>query len=101
MLERQAVCRAFDRAWAKTGKRMAARMAIIAITTSSSIRVKPALGAWRLALGEDRWRSESVGLRLTRMTPTPLSHGIVDRDLLPRTSRDLSIPFTSDSRFSC
>src|SRR5579872_5995042 len=28
-------------AWAKTGKRMAARIAIIAITTSSSISVKP------------------------------------------------------------
>src|SRR5579871_6537137 len=40
-LERQEVCRAFSRAWAKTGKRMAARIAIMAITTSSSIRVKP------------------------------------------------------------
>src|SRR2546426_1028590 len=33
--------RAFSRAWANTGKRIAARMAMIAITTSSSIRVKP------------------------------------------------------------
>src|SRR5215204_3689004 len=33
--------RALSRAWAKTGKRMAARTAMIAITTSSSIRVKP------------------------------------------------------------
>src|SRR5262245_3034145 len=40
-LLRQAVARAFSRAWAKTGKRMAARIAMIAITTSSSIRVKP------------------------------------------------------------
>src|SRR5438094_1363044 len=39
-LEMQLVVRPFSRAWAKTGKRMAARMAIIAITTSSSIRVK-------------------------------------------------------------
>src|SRR5437879_6300294 len=39
MLERQAVIRAFSLAWAKTGKRMAARMAIMAITTSNSIRV--------------------------------------------------------------
>src|SRR6266487_3475693 len=37
----QAVCRAFSRAWAKTGNRIAARIAMIAITTSSSIRVKP------------------------------------------------------------
>src|SRR5438552_8332112 len=37
----QATWRAFSRAWAKTGKRMAARIAIIAITTRSSIRVKP------------------------------------------------------------
>src|SRR5262245_55448500 len=33
--------RAFSHAWAKTGKRIAARMAMIAITTSSSIRVNP------------------------------------------------------------
>src|SRR5437667_1843409 len=43
MLERHEVCRAFSRAWAKTGKRMAARIAIMAMTTSSSISVK-ALG---------------------------------------------------------
>src|ERR1051326_3538718 len=41
MLLKQAVWRAFSRAWAKTGKRIAAKMAMIAITTSSSIRVKP------------------------------------------------------------
>src|SRR6266852_2372685 len=39
--ERQAVCRAFSRAWAKTGNKMAASIAIIAITTSNSIKVKP------------------------------------------------------------
>src|SRR5436309_1846412 len=38
--ERQDAERAFSRAWAKTGKRIAARMAMIAITTRSSIRVK-------------------------------------------------------------
>src|SRR5687768_9352007 len=43
MLERQLVMRAFSRACANTGKRMAASMAMIAITTSSSIRVKPRL----------------------------------------------------------
>src|SRR5438270_117976 len=36
------VCLAFSRAWAKTEKRIAARMAIMAITTSSSMSVKPA-----------------------------------------------------------
>jgi hypothetical protein len=41
MFEAQDVCRAFSRTFAKTGKRMAARMAIIAITTSNSINVKP------------------------------------------------------------
>src|SRR5881628_3869539 len=41
MFDMQAARRAFSRAWAKTGKRMAARIAIIAITTRSSIRVKP------------------------------------------------------------
>src|SRR5216683_2906847 len=43
LLERQVVWRALSRAWAKTGKRIAARMAMIAMTTSSSIRVKPRL----------------------------------------------------------
>src|SRR5579883_3104721 len=43
MLERQEMERAFSRACAKTGKRIAARIAIMAITTSSSIRVKPIL----------------------------------------------------------
>jgi hypothetical protein len=33
--------RAFSLAWAKTGKRIAARIAIIAMTTSNSIRVNP------------------------------------------------------------
>src|SRR5881396_1749884 len=41
MLERQVAWRALSRAWAKTGKRMAARMAMMAITTRSSISVKP------------------------------------------------------------
>src|SRR6266511_542103 len=36
-------CRAFSRAWAKTGKRMAARMAMMAMTTSNSMSVKPLL----------------------------------------------------------
>src|SRR5579884_1101993 len=40
-LDRQEVARAFSRASAKTGKRMAARIAIIAMTTRSSIRVNP------------------------------------------------------------
>src|SRR5437660_5469000 len=42
-LLRQVVWRAFSRAWAKTGKRIAARIAIMAITTSSSMRVNPLL----------------------------------------------------------
>src|SRR5881396_3644962 len=39
LLERQVVARAFSRACAKTGKRIAARIAIIAMTTSNSISV--------------------------------------------------------------
>jgi hypothetical protein len=39
-LERQVVVRAFSRAWANTGKRIAARIAIMAMTTRSSIKVK-------------------------------------------------------------
>src|SRR5689334_15418718 len=43
VFERQLAWRAFSRACANTGKRMDARIAIIAITTRSSIRVKPRL----------------------------------------------------------
>src|SRR3954452_7992232 len=39
----QEIERAFARAWAKTGKRIAARMAMIAMTTSNSIRVNARL----------------------------------------------------------
>src|SRR5437763_295856 len=41
MLLAQLVWRAFSLAWAKTGKRIAARMAMTAITTNSSISVNP------------------------------------------------------------
>src|SRR5438094_6801463 len=41
MLERHVVWRALSRAWANTGKRIAAKMAMIAITTRSSISVNP------------------------------------------------------------
>src|SRR5207249_3894311 len=37
----QEMARALSRAWAKTGKRIAAKMAMIAITTRSSMSVKP------------------------------------------------------------
>src|SRR5579859_2182594 len=42
--DRQTVLRACSRAWAKTGNRIAARIAIIAMTTSNSIKVNPLLG---------------------------------------------------------
>jgi len=35
------VCRAFSRTWAKTGKSRTARIARMAITTKSSMRVNP------------------------------------------------------------
>jgi hypothetical protein len=41
MLLKQLVWRAFSRALAKTGKRIAARIAMIAMTTNSSMSVKP------------------------------------------------------------
>jgi len=41
MFDRHEACRAFSRALAKTGNKIAARIAIIAITTSNSMRVKP------------------------------------------------------------
>jgi len=39
--EVQVVCRAFSRAFENTGNKIAAKIAIIAITTKSSIRVNP------------------------------------------------------------
>src|SRR2546421_1349978 len=39
-LDRQEIARAFSRAWTKTGNRIAVRIAMMAMTTSSSIRVK-------------------------------------------------------------
>ena len=39
---KQVACRALALAWLNTGNRIAARIAIIAITTSNSISVKPA-----------------------------------------------------------
>src|ERR1051326_1684930 len=44
--DRHAALRAFSRAWAKTGKRIAARIAMMATTTSSSINVKPRTRRW-------------------------------------------------------
>jgi hypothetical protein len=41
MFDWQLACRAFPLALANTGKRIAARIAMIAITTSSSISVNP------------------------------------------------------------
>src|SRR5438445_170871 len=51
-LFRQADLRAASRALAKTGKRMAARMAMMAMTTSSSISVKPRFRTRDLLSGE-------------------------------------------------
>src|SRR5262245_7135281 len=48
MLDMQALMRALSRAWAKTGKRRAAMMAMIAITTSSSISVNAGFRAWHI-----------------------------------------------------
>jgi hypothetical protein len=48
VLERQAERRAFSRARANTGNKIEARIAIIAITTSNSMRVNPLLGTGEL-----------------------------------------------------
>ena len=45
----QEVCRAFSRTRAKTGNRIAARMAMIAITIISSIKVNPRIAAFMTA----------------------------------------------------
>src|SRR5579871_5958014 len=53
MLETQEMVRACSRALAKTGNRIAARIAMIAITTSSSISVKPDLREQGLLVSMD------------------------------------------------
>src|SRR5438093_13010489 len=85
--ERQAACRAFSRAWAKTGNKMAARIAMMAITTSSSIRVNAGLRARciRVLLGSkdscpggalllEQWTA-IFGLELPSIRPG--GHGVI------------------------
>jgi hypothetical protein len=67
MLLKQEVCRAFSLAAAKTGNKIAARIAMIAITTSSSIRVKARRdrgddGAARNIFGNDITTSSSLAM---------------------------------------
>jgi hypothetical protein len=52
MFDKQEDRRAFSRALAKTGNRMAARIAIIAMTTRSSMSVNPFLFIFYLPLSE-------------------------------------------------
>src|ERR1044071_3613552 len=52
MLLRQYVCCALPLAFAKTGKSIAARIAMIEMTTNSSISVKPPTGCERSALDD-------------------------------------------------
>src|SRR5258708_2198578 len=63
----QVACRAFSRACAKTGKRIAARIAIMAITTRSSMRGK-ARSNLNLDLTPFRQTGLRVRVRLTRDT---------------------------------
>src|SRR5688572_23480150 len=70
--DRQPVARAFSRAWAKTGKRIAARMAMIAITTSNSIKVKPRACGLR-----------SIGVPLSFATGTHALHGFLRSAISP------------------
>src|SRR6478672_8269684 len=52
--------RAFSRALANTGNRIAARMAIMAMTTKSSIRVKPARRLVRSRTGREAAVAEAL-----------------------------------------
>src|SRR6266508_3723151 len=70
--EEQTACRAFSRAWANTGNRMAARMAMMAITTSSSMRVNAAFR-----------RDRMVGLLYGRKTEDHSLTGSTERCLFP------------------
>src|SRR5262249_36788198 len=103
MLLRQDAWRAFSRAWANTGNRIAARMAMMAMTTSSAISVKPIFlvgGMWYLPpLLDHRWRrlrhAEGPAVCLTSCWPAAhdippaidqadgLPAGAVSRSLTP------------------
>src|SRR5204862_398498 len=89
----QVAFRAISRAWAKTGKRMAARMAMIAMTTSSSMSVKPrrplttgtmgglpSIGAGRRSDQGREW----FGTQELRFPPAGLSFIAGQNMLLPR-----------------
>src|SRR5947208_685956 len=68
-LEVHMVARAFSRAWANTGKRMAARMAMMAITTRSSISVNAERRGVRLiVLSFLSWHASGItaGTRASR-----------------------------------
>src|SRR5690349_49298 len=64
MLDRPDIWRALLRACAKTGKSMAARMAIIAITTRSSIKVNALLCTFEYLLITLSYLHSSLRLRL-------------------------------------
>src|SRR5262245_14262218 len=105
-LERQPACRAFSRAWAKTGKRIAARMAMIAITTSNSISVKPLLRAVSIAhslgLRDGRRfvddRDFSIRMEVPSRCPLSLPAG---RRALPRHARRHRAVLPAVSRTAC
>src|SRR2546426_10963872 len=87
----QLAWRAFSRAWAKTGNRIAARMAIIAITTSSSIRVKPRwrildFGLWILDFGlipDPNSKLACTCLTIVSLRSSDFGLWILDIGLLP------------------
>ena len=62
MLETQVVIRAFSRAWAKTGNRIAARMAMMAITTSNSMRVKAQIPIFPAGILRDKLPLNVAGI---------------------------------------
>src|SRR5690348_1914271 len=82
-LLRQEVWRAFSLAWAKTGKRIAARIAIMAITTSNSIRVKPLFFiTYSYLLGKIARRTTVAGEEAAEWLPMTMTN----------TARDEALP---------
>ena len=77
-LDREAMLLALALAWAKTGKRMAARIAMMAITTRSSIRVN-ALRACLKVMTVRSVANRSGGVDAWAAGPPsdgPIAHGI-------------------------
>src|ERR1051325_3308356 len=94
VFERHCVLRACARAWAKTGNRIAARTAIIAMTTSNSIRVKPRTNLYIVCIPFLRIKS---AFDTDRQKPCRSAADL--KRILPENSKNREIGVANDRAF--